>query len=1157
MKNDFVHRDDISSKEQLKSALFEVKLSPEKSCRKRITNRDLASLTSDETFVLMHSFNNMPSAYLDSFNRNHIDGKILSNLQESSDFRVIGLLFNQEWELLLFAEIQNLKANGIPEDTLEYCVPLTTSIQGTIHDMIMAIKTASSNINDRSLSEKAFDLIALSIVVNKINQHILGAIYRIESDILQMAKHHIMSPTISEKACQAIYQLCLDNDSNITRMGNNGACELILNILNTHMSIRAVIQAAALTIKSLSYGNISNNRKLLTGGVCELLVEILGKSKEIPDVATAIFHAIRNLSFDENMRDKLGLVTACETVINAIDVLISNGVAVEAGCLALFNLSFTESNRVKMIKAGGCECVTAALRTHLLVADNATAACKVICVLACKSDEASIQIGRMETCGTVVSTLIAHSDMLVTVEWGLKAIISLATDNNNNRDKLTSNNVCEAIIAIIKTHMTVVNIINPALRALFVLINGNNNNSNDSNCCLSKLRNARIHEVIMQVLQDHATTVSAIAEWGCRLLTVIIANNQEIRQNIVDIDGCMIVSDLLRTHVKSQSVTDSCLNFITLLSNDGLDNASVALFGDFDVCETVVLVLWTYLSQPDIVTIGTQVMALLAETSVLNAIKLSHTGGCEVLLHILRGHRQLSIVIKNGCRALISMLIQLEDDNKPKLAMTYAHEIISFAHKLNDVDEVSAEWILKVVSSLINGCSYVDDVELQVALCEIIVNSINKHNEHITILSACCQIIIKLAQHESYLIKLGNIGICEVIVTALGSMKSSSEGVEKCCKAMFSLSSLEVNKVKFGTIGLCEMFPSLLQSHATTDNAVCAICKLISILATKNTMNAGKIGKGGIFSILMAVTDIHIISSNAVKWTLKAFSRLISDHVDNASNACTTTICSSLVKTIKTHVDVLEVTEWGCRVISDLAENNAVNREELAMCGACEVVVEVLRKHMAVGLMSGWCLKAMYTLLIDNNNNLNRFRSMQSFELCRRAFCINTHLPGVVKWGCKAILQFTKYESNGDKKVRSSSLLLFTNELMEKIVFAMKSHMAFSFIIELLGQVILRCTDNRDMCIYLGSVGCCESIVMALRAHMTSPTCAESCLLVMCALAAVDANRALLVSACAREAVTSTLNRHASDKNVVSAGCKVITALNYASTNGSVVNSNV
>eukprot|EP01041_Mallomonas_annulata_P002941 gene2941-5780_t len=1135
-----------------KTALFTMKLRLKESGQ-QIINRDLSSLSSDEIFVLMHSFSSMPSEYLDSINRKKIDGRTLSNLQASSDFSSIGLLFNREWELVLFAEIQALKANGISEDKLECCVPTINSMEGTIHDIIIAIKTASSNINDRSSTEKAFDLIALSIADNKINQQILGAVYQIEVDIIQMATHYIKSPSISEKACQAINQLCIDNQSNIARMGNHGACELILNILKTHMYIRAVIEAAALTIKSLSYGNPSNSIKFRTEGVCELLVEILGKSKEIPDVATAIFHAIRNLSFDENMRDKLGLVTACETVITAMGVLISHVAAVEAGCLALFNLSFIESNREKMIKSGGCECVTAALRTHLLVADNATAACKVISVLACKSDEANGKISHMETCKAVVSILIAHSDMPSTVEWSLKVILSLTAENKENRLKFASTGVFEAIVAVIKAHMTAVNVITPGLRVLFVLINGNNNDNGssygDSNYCQSKLRNARIHEVIMQVLRDHAATVSAIAEWGCRSLSMIIGQDQEVRQNIVDIDGCMIVSDLLRTHVKSQSVVDSCLTLITVLSNDGLENASVALFGDFDVCETVVLVLWTYLSQPDIVTIGTQVMALLAETSVLNAMKLTDAGGCEVILHLLRGHRQLSTVIKNGCRALIPMLAQLEDD-KPKLASTYSHEIILFAHKSNDVDEGSTEWILKILSSLLDGYSYVDDVEVQVELCEIILNTMNNHPNHVSILITCCQIIIKLSRHENYLVKLSLMGLCETFVTALGSMTGSSEGVEKCCKVIFALCYYESNKVKFGTAGVCEMISPLLQYHSSSVVTVCVICKLISILAIKNPTNAAKINKEGARATLIALMEMHIDAPNTVLWALKALFSLISNkNVENTSNACTTSMGLTIVKTIQTHVDVLGVAEWGCRVVSALAVNNPVNREELAMCGACEVVVEVMKLHMTIGQVSARSLNAVSTLLTDNNNNLNRFQSMQTYELCTRAFCANSQDVSVVKWGCKAILLLTKYESkscNGGGGGNGA----FMNQLMEHAVSAMKSHMTSPNIIELLCQVILRSAADTNLCVYLGAYGCCESIVVALRTHTTIPSCVESCLLVISKLAVADANRVKLVISAACEAVVSSLKQHSSHKDVILASCQAIASLSANSSVG-------
>eukprot|EP01041_Mallomonas_annulata_P003859 gene3859-7702_t len=1020
-----------STEEQLGNALNEIILESEENGSCKITDRDLESLSSDEVFVLMHSFNNFPTSYLDLFNKNGIDGKTLAHLEASSDFSNIGLIFSREWELKLFAEIQNLKANGIPEYKLEYCLSITNSVQGTIQDIIIAIRMAISNINDLNLSEKAFDLIAISIDNNKINQQLLGSVYHIELNIIQIATHHIKSPTISEKACQAINQLCIDNDIN---------------------TIKMVTESVALAIKSLSYNNTSNTKKFNIGNVCEKLIKILSNSKEqsstststsISDVTViAIFYAVRNLSFDEEIRNRLSEGPYCTILINTLNILNSNAIAVEVGCLAVFNLSFNELNRIQMIQANVCECISTSLHNHILIADNAGACCRAICKLSYKDHGTSVKLGQLGVCHAIVSTLIAHTDMPNVVEWALKAIYNLSIDNIENKEKFFIVGVFDAIVSAIKTHPSLCTVLTPGLRALYTLVASSSSSSNKVDKeYIDKLRKLDVHVVILDLLVEHSNVV---------------------------------------------------------------DSHTVSLLGDYDGCETVVLALWMYLTKhPEIVLVGTLAVGILSETSILNAIKLSAAGGCDVILCILRVHTSLE-VSSTSTETSTKIEIIKSTTVTPSSTSTLATEL---------------------------------------------VNS--------TILRNACRALISM---------FGEVGLCEALVLTLQSMRLEPLYIETCCQAIFNLCFNDRNKSKFGTAGLCEILPQILHINTTSTstesstsstnaNVVCAICKVISILAIKNSTNAEKLGKHGVCSTIIAVitsittttttmqtnnndndnnnatviidnndnnntnttnnniitttntatTNTSSLSSSSttttpthlIEWSFRAISSLTTDCVLNSANICTTAACTTIIRTIRSYLSSttssssssssLSVIEWGSRVISILAENVSNNREELSKCGACELTTDILRRHMAIGPIAGWCLKTICSLCIENESNITRFRSLQSYDLCVQTFNTHIRMPAIVEWSCKTLLLFISHlPGNG----------LLSHDTM-------------------------------------------ENIVLAIKIHMVSP----KCLLIISALAIVDANKTKLGVIGACEAVTAALRQHTMHVDIIIASCKAITAL--------------
>jgi hypothetical protein len=190
-------------------------------------------------------------------------------------------------------------------------------------------------------------------------------------------------------------------------------------------------------------------------GVCEALVEIINKfATESSVVASYACLAICNMAYGSlELREYLGEVGACESIIFAMNMNIGHPETSEYGSCAVGILAFNHiGNSFRLAQAGACECIA---QTGNFGFNLRHPRCQIVaanvCTSLCYLCEASISRQLFESgVAAVLTTLLRqHIDSDAVVLPGIKAMCGLASLNPELRamlGKLESSNIVMDII---------------------------------------------------------------------------------------------------------------------------------------------------------------------------------------------------------------------------------------------------------------------------------------------------------------------------------------------------------------------------------------------------------------------------------------------------------------------------------------------------------------------------------------------------------------------------------------------------------------------------------------------------------------------------------------------------------------------------------------
>lgn len=178
------------------------------------------------------------------------------------------------------------------------------------------------------------------------------------------------SPTrVPGPLLQSISRLCaLNNIPNISEfVAAPGAVKSLLDMIVVNIDSADIVQEGIKAITNLCVGNTENKSKLGADGACELVVICLKSYRTThPNIALHGVRAVTSLSISDDNRETLGAVGACEAVVACLTTTEANISTMEEVLKAVANLAAnSDDNRKRLGAAGACQVVSHLMNTLL------------------------------------------------------------------------------------------------------------------------------------------------------------------------------------------------------------------------------------------------------------------------------------------------------------------------------------------------------------------------------------------------------------------------------------------------------------------------------------------------------------------------------------------------------------------------------------------------------------------------------------------------------------------------------------------------------------------------------------------------------------------------------------------------------------------------
>ncbi|KAJ1425308.1 hypothetical protein B484DRAFT_451115 [Ochromonadaceae sp. CCMP2298] len=174
------------------------------------------------------------------------------------------------------------------------------------------------------------------------------------------------SPTAGETvqaAAAAVANLCQDNVGNKAALGEAGACEGVLEVMELHYR---TIEVAYLTSKALFHlldGNTDNRLKASFSGGADILMLLVSRYADEDRILDYVFSIMVGLSVGRVGQSRLGTVGACTAVVSALYRYEKTSEYMVMLCCTLVHSLARASadNQGKLGAAGACRAVAVAI----------------------------------------------------------------------------------------------------------------------------------------------------------------------------------------------------------------------------------------------------------------------------------------------------------------------------------------------------------------------------------------------------------------------------------------------------------------------------------------------------------------------------------------------------------------------------------------------------------------------------------------------------------------------------------------------------------------------------------------------------------------------------------------------------------------------------
>jgi hypothetical protein len=322
-----------------------------------------------------------------------------------------------------------------------------------------------------------------------------------------LAIHGIDHPELTMNAFTALQALSFNNPETQKTLGQVDACDLIANMMQTHLKSEEVVAEGLVALRCLMDGNLLNIHRLSGTYLCSLLCSISQKHHKNLRVAINACYVIYHLTlateslassalpllslssptaFEDSEHQQQLLLTIQRDVsgnrmellgrnvatifVNSVNKHFANAELVTIMSLASCNLTQSNDGKFRFGGVGICSVITKALQLHLENITVCIAICRFIIIIADHSEPIQSKFTQSSAIfRLLVSTLQQYYHREDYSELCCLAIATLAEDHENNRMKLVSAGAIDIVSSVLQTHSANASISALTMKTLTIL----------------------------------------------------------------------------------------------------------------------------------------------------------------------------------------------------------------------------------------------------------------------------------------------------------------------------------------------------------------------------------------------------------------------------------------------------------------------------------------------------------------------------------------------------------------------------------------------------------------------------------------------------------------------------------------------------------------
>lgn len=713
---------------------------------------------------------------------------------------------------------------------------------------------------------------------------------------------------------------------NRNKFGIAGACELVSNSIQLHLSSAPVVAKLAGAVDVLCTNSVQNRGKFSALKTVENLIAALHKHEKNASLVIECLKALVNLAYVEGNKPKIFNEQTFRLYVKVMKLHEKNDKAAWWTCTIISSAAYNKENLLGLGQAKACENVINVLARHGEANPNvAQWGCNCVVALSLL-DENKGKFHNSDACQAIVKALASHYQNTLVAQFGSASIASLAVFPQN-RSRLAQAKASQALCNTLSYQNANENIIRFTCEAISEISDDKTNQQ--------MLKSDGVCDILVNLYIQHAANANVTSDL-LHAMSAVAFGQPEIGTKFVDLGVGQYIMNGIATHAAtSRPFAEFAASAIASIV--GKNPKHQVVLTDLDAVETLAEVL---IAHKDIRAVVTQILRALriltTNSKESQARVTKHETLLPTIMDLLNVHILVPVIVEHACWILGTM------DFKP----------ITDRSKSNSVADATP-YTESTVDSTVQQPSNSAPPSLRSPSLVGVFNS-------------SVPVVTPSTTKQFY----GNSAHWDLLLSALKTHESKPNPFRCVCMAITMFS----NKGKLPHMSICTVLVQVLEKHVDDEYELHRILEAIGALARNHPMNNQKLSDDNICEIIDSIISGHQDGSVVIHGVFQAIAGLSENSSENkdAFNLLPNT-CMSIANILYNELETDAISQYGCLVVSALVKNHPKN--QIKLTSVCSYIADVLSYHRNNIPICIEACRAISCLAHKNFTNRNRLGS--------------------------------------------------------------------------------------------------------------------------------------------------------------------------------------